>query len=206
MVLTVTQGGHQLANVMNTMELTRLTPSRFEEVDDEPTKGQKRARESDAAGDEKSTKAEKKAKKMKAEGGVAVPVESASAPKAEKKKKKDKKSGEEGQKKADGEKKKEEPAKKTLPSGVTIQDAKVGTGPMAKKGNTVRMRYIGKFTNGKEFDKNTSGKPVRAFLYILIPLVDVVVSSSSPSTLVKVRSSKAGMRVSLECKLEVNVC
>ena len=50
--------------------------------------------------------------------------------------------------------------KQTTAGGVIIEDATVGTGPMAKKGNTVRMRYIGKLTDGKEFDKNTSGKPV----------------------------------------------
>jgi len=40
-----------------------------------------------------------------------------------------------------------------------VQDAKIGTGPMAKKGNTVRMRYVGKLTDGTVFDKNVSGKP-----------------------------------------------
>jgi len=48
---------------------------------------------------------------------------------------------------------------KTIGDGLVVEDAVVGTGPMAKKGNTVRMRYVGKLTNGKEFDKNTSGKP-----------------------------------------------
>jgi len=135
--------------------------SRFEEVDDEPSKGQKRPRESDGAGEDPVAKGEKKSKKLKAEGGTAVATESPSSQKKDEKKdkkkdkkdKKDKKAGAE----ADGEKKTGD--KKTLPSGVIIQDPKVGTGPAAKKGNTVRMRYIGKLTNGKEFDKNTSGKP-----------------------------------------------
>lgn len=36
--------------------------------------------------------------------------------------------------------------------GVTIDDRKLGTGPAAKKGNKVEMRYIGKLENGKVFD------------------------------------------------------
>ncbi|KAF8200950.1 hypothetical protein BJ912DRAFT_1029652 [Pholiota molesta] len=130
--------------------------SRFEEIEDEaePVKAQKRPRESDAT--EITAKAEKKNKKQKAEGGKAVesPADAAT-PKEEKKEKKKK------EKKVDEakEEKKETHAKKTIAGGVTIQDAKIGTGPMAKKGNTVRMRYVGKLTNGKEFDKNVSGKP-----------------------------------------------
>lgn len=74
-----------------------------------------------------------------------------------KEKKKDKK---EKKKAADVEGEKPTLDKRTTAGGVIIEDATVGTGPMAKKGNTVRMRYIGKLTDGKEFDKNTSGKPV----------------------------------------------
>lgn len=33
---------------------------------------------------------------------------------------------------------------------------------MAKKGQTIGMRYIGKLANGKKFDSNTTGKPVIA--------------------------------------------
>jgi FK506-binding nuclear protein len=36
--------------------------------------------------------------------------------------------------------------------GVIIDDRKLGTGPAAKKGNKVEMRYIGKLENGKVFD------------------------------------------------------
>ncbi|KAI5289055.1 peptidylprolyl isomerase fpr4 [Ascosphaera aggregata] len=43
--------------------------------------------------------------------------------------------------------------------GVLIDDRKIGTGKVAKKGNTVAMRYIGKLENGKIFDSNKSGKP-----------------------------------------------
>jgi FKBP-type peptidyl-prolyl cis-trans isomerase len=48
-----------------------------------------------------------------------------------------------------------------LPNGLKIQDAKVGDGPQAKKGMKVSMRYIGKLEDGKVFDSNTKGKPVR---------------------------------------------
>lgn len=36
--------------------------------------------------------------------------------------------------------------------GVTIDDKKLGSGPAAKKGNKVSMRYIGKLQDGKVFD------------------------------------------------------
>jgi len=134
--------------------------SRFEEVkEDAPAKPSKRARESDAAEEKPESASAKKNKKQKAESGKAVPAPAEETPKAEKadKKKKEKKAdAEEKEKKADGKL----GPKKTIAGGVVIQDAKVGTGPMAKKGNTVRMRYVGKLTNGKVFDKNTSGKPV----------------------------------------------
>jgi FK506-binding nuclear protein len=43
--------------------------------------------------------------------------------------------------------------------GVTVDDRKVGSGPAAKKGSRVEMRYIGKLDNGKVFDSNKAGKP-----------------------------------------------
>ncbi|KAF3919727.1 hypothetical protein ABW20_dc0107238 [Dactylellina cionopaga] len=43
--------------------------------------------------------------------------------------------------------------------GVKIEDHKVGSGPEAKKGKKVSMRYIGKLTDGKVFDSNKKGKP-----------------------------------------------
>ncbi|WVW85927.1 hypothetical protein I302_107965 [Kwoniella bestiolae CBS 10118] len=56
------------------------------------------------------------------------------------------------------------PSKKTLPSGLIIEDVKVGDGPAAKTGKRLGMRYIGKLTTGKQFDANTSGKP---FTFVL---------------------------------------
>ncbi|KAF3221509.1 peptidylprolyl isomerase fpr4 [Orbilia oligospora] len=43
--------------------------------------------------------------------------------------------------------------------GVKIEDHKLGSGPEAKKGQKVSMRYIGKLTDGKVFDSNKKGKP-----------------------------------------------
>jgi FK506-binding nuclear protein len=43
--------------------------------------------------------------------------------------------------------------------GVEIDDRKLGTGPAAKKGSRVEMRYIGKLESGKVFDSNKKGKP-----------------------------------------------
>lgn len=44
-------------------------------------------------------------------------------------------------------------------NGVKVDDKKLGSGPAAKKGDRVSMRYIGKLTDGKVFDSNKKGKP-----------------------------------------------
>lgn len=43
--------------------------------------------------------------------------------------------------------------------GVSVDDRKLGSGPAAKKGSRIEMRYIGKLESGKVFDSNKSGKP-----------------------------------------------
>ncbi|KAI1083294.1 hypothetical protein F5B20DRAFT_529406 [Whalleya microplaca] len=43
--------------------------------------------------------------------------------------------------------------------GVTVDDRKVGSGRVVKKGNKVDVRYIGKLQDGKVFDSNKKGKP-----------------------------------------------
>ncbi|TRX96768.1 hypothetical protein FHL15_002434 [Xylaria flabelliformis] len=43
--------------------------------------------------------------------------------------------------------------------GVTLDDRKIGSGRVVKKGNKVEVRYIGKLTDGKVFDSNKKGKP-----------------------------------------------
>jgi FKBP-type peptidyl-prolyl cis-trans isomerase FkpA len=51
-------------------------------------------------------------------------------------------------------------AEVTMPSGLKIQDLVVGTGPSPKMGQTVRVHYIGRLENGKEFNNSyTLGQP-----------------------------------------------
>lgn len=143
--------------------------SRFEEIVEEPestsaSTGKKRPRESNGAAvtetPEKLSKAEKKKnKKLKAESGAAVPSGAPDGPQVNgqttKDKSQDKKDKKEKEEPADGAK------TKTLDGGIQVTDVTVGKGPQAKKGSTVNMRYIGKLANGKVFDSNTKGKPVR---------------------------------------------
>jgi len=130
----------------------------------------KRPRESDVAADGKAENVEKK-KKLKAEDGKAVPVEVTSVgektEKEKKKKKKEKKEKKEQTEKTD-DGSNQKILTKTVTGGVVVEDHKIGQGAMAKKGDTVRMRYIGKLSNGKEFDKNVSGKPVSSCLFLYI--------------------------------------
>ena len=58
--------------------------------------------------------------------------------------------------KSENEKPKASLSPKTLPDGVKIDDRKLGTGPVAKKGDKVGLRYIGKLENGKVFDGKQS--------------------------------------------------
>jgi FK506-binding nuclear protein len=127
----------------------------------------KRPRDSLTANDASKplSKAEKKKnKKQKLQDGTAA----ASGEEAAKPAKGEAKDGEKADEKRGKDKKdKKTPvAVKELPSGLKFKDSTVGTGPMAKKGQTISMRYIGKLTNGKIFDSNTKGKPV-----IILPSV-----------------------------------
>lgn len=48
----------------------------------------------------------------------------------------------------------------TTPSGLKIQDLKVGDGPSPKMGQVVRVNYIGRLENGQEFNNSyNAGKP-----------------------------------------------
>jgi peptidylprolyl isomerase len=48
----------------------------------------------------------------------------------------------------------------TTPSGLKIQDLRVGDGPSPKMGQTVSVHYIGWLENGTEFNNSyTSGRP-----------------------------------------------
>ncbi len=123
----------------------------------------------------------KKLKKMKKNNGDAVPVETSTAAAKKQEPKSKSKSPEAGKKEAptNGEKKvqfaknleqgptpsatppsnqgtKETAKSSTLGvkdvQGVTVDDRKLGSGPQAKKGSRIEMRYIGKLESGKVFD------------------------------------------------------
>ena len=152
--------------------------------------------------EEKLSKSQKKklAKKLKATDGkaVAAPVsektveEPSTEEKKVKKDKKDKAEKKEKSEQKDGEKKEkgDKKVERTLDGGVKVSDAKVGTGKMAKKGDKVEMRYIGKLLDGKVFDKNTKGKPVSYNRRVLRVTHNSISSSSSSSD--RVMSSKVG--------------
>ncbi|KAG6813562.1 hypothetical protein H0H92_009954 [Tricholoma furcatifolium] len=125
--------------------------SRFEEIEEAP-KNLKRAREADEEEPAKLSKAEKKKqKKQKTEAAKAADA----APEA----KQEKEASKEKAKAPKEEAPKTKAVEKEIAGGIKVLDAKVGTGPMAKKGNRVSVRYIGKLTSGKVFDQNTKGKP-----------------------------------------------
>ncbi|ADV21846.1 FK506-binding protein 4 [Cryptococcus gattii E566] len=139
--------------------------AKITEIPDEPTPKSKKAL---PVADKKTVAEAKPAQKRKAEELESPAKGDAGLSKAQKKKlaKKAKVEGEKAEEKpaAAAEKpaaKKETktPQKKTLPSGLIIEDIKIGDGPVAKTGKRLGMRYIGKLTNGKQFDANTSGKP-----------------------------------------------
>lgn len=144
--------------------------------------------------DEKLSKAQqKKQKKLKAASGEAVP---AATPEKKDEKKKEKKE------KAEKEKPKAET--KTVAGGVKLVDNKTGTGPQAKTGDMVSMRYIGKLENGKIFDQNTKGKPVRSTIFITpFSCLTYVVSSSSVS--VRARSSRVSFSMSVHFLLLISI-
>jgi len=126
------------------------------------TKGAKRVAQAEKAVPVKKVKVEEP--KKVAEAPKKAEAKKEVAKKEAAKKVEDKK---EAPKKAEAKKetpkkeapKKEENNKKVLANGLVIEDVKVGTGAPAKSGKKIGMRYIGRLTTGKVFDKNTSGKP-----------------------------------------------
>lgn len=184
--------------------MINLAFSRFEEIQDEEEspKNLKRPREDVMDVDEheeKLSKSQKKklAKKLKAADGKAVPAPTPEKAEDEKKvekkeKKKDKAEKKEKSEQKDGEKKEkvDKKAERTLEGDVKVRDASIGSGKMAKKGDKLQIRYIGKFLDGKIFDKNVKGKPVCYNCRVHGFTINSI--SSSPSRLDKVMSSKVG--------------
>ena len=62
-------------------------------------------------------------------------------------------------------------AEVTTPSGLRIQDLRVGDGPSPKMGQTVKVHYIGWLENGTEFNNSHkgAGTPVEFTLGEVIP-------------------------------------
>ncbi|CAO3625369.1 unnamed protein product [Cunninghamella echinulata] len=156
------------SDAMDSGSEEELDPSRIQEIEEEeeqkPAKNlskkeqrkQKRAAEEQAEQEQAAKKSKVEQKKAKADDKKSKAEEK--KPKAEEKKSK----AEEKKPKAEEKKpaKQQEQKKVTkLPSGLVIEDVKVGDGQNVKSGARIGMRYIGKLTNGKVFDKNTSGKP-----------------------------------------------
>lgn len=141
--------------------------------DDEPqTLDEMITKESNVNGEQKLSK--KQLKKMKKNDGTAVKVEkadekpaAAAEPSSAKSDKKVSfaKELEQGptptKDKTAGDKEKPKAALGVkIVQGVTIDDKKLGTGPAAKSGDRVGMRYIGKLQkDNKIFDSNKKGKP-----------------------------------------------
>ena len=48
---------------------------------------------------------------------------------------------------------------KSAAAGRLWTDLKVGTGPVAKKGQRLKVHYVGTLTNGSTFDSSTGGQP-----------------------------------------------
>ena len=126
-------------------------------VEQDALRGKKRAAEEEP-------KKAKKAKEDKKKVQFTKELEQGPTPlkkdkKAEKAEKAEKAKAEKSEKSEKTEKAEKKFKVSTLLGGVVTEDRKTGSGALAKLGNKVGIRYIGKLKNGKVFDKNTSGKP-----------------------------------------------
>lgn len=54
-------------------------------------------------------------------------------------------------------------ASRKSPSGLYVRDISEGSGAMLASGQTVEMRYVGSFADGKVFDSNPAPKPPFSF-------------------------------------------
>lgn len=84
-------------------------------------------------------------------------------------------------------------------SGVKIDQRKAGSGPGAKKGDKVGMRYIGKLKDGKQFDGKLSFFASSFHHSTNTPLQPTPRASLSSSSSVTAMSSRAGTSVSRAC-------
>ncbi|KAI8340790.1 hypothetical protein BC941DRAFT_450257 [Chlamydoabsidia padenii] len=101
-------------------------------------------------------------KKEKKAAAAAAAAEKEQAAKQEKKRAADSEKEEPTKKQKVEEKKPKQQEKKQvtkMANGLIIEDIKVGEGANVRSGARIGMRYIGKLTSGKVFDKNVSGKP-----------------------------------------------
>ncbi|KAK6178949.1 hypothetical protein SNE40_011420 [Patella caerulea] len=96
-----------------------------------------------------------------------TPAESESSKKKKKKKNKDNNTSintpSQSEKKSKNEtpQKPNTPNRRVLAEGLIVEDIKVGNGPPAKSSKMVQMYYVGKLSNGKQFDSCTGGKPFK---------------------------------------------
>lgn len=129
---------------------------RIEELADDETDDEDKENVKEEAKPKKQQKKEKTKESKKREA-----VETPEKEKEVKKQKKDdKKSVAFSKDLEQGPSGKKQVTTKTLEGGVIIEDRKIGEGPVAKKGQKVGVRYIGKLSSdGSVFDSNTNGKP-----------------------------------------------
>lgn len=136
-------------------------PPKLVEASKDKGKNKRSAAESESLDDMISKESEKlskkQQKKLKNNEGKAVAAEAKDSP-ADKKKVQFAKNLEQGPTGSPLPKKEEKKEDKAsglgvkVVNGVTIDDKKLGTGPAAKKGDRIGMRYIGKLQSGKVFD------------------------------------------------------
>lgn len=185
-------------------ELDGLENPRVQEVEDDEEapklvdtkKGKKRAAEAETLDDlmNKDKTSKKQQKKQKNNKGEAVEAEKESPKDA--KKVQFAKNLEQGPTGPAAEKSSGALGVKVV-QGVTVDDRKIGSGRVVKKGNKVGVRYIGKLQDGKVFDGKwsacTDSQVDRLLTACLQPTRRASLSSSR---LVPARLSRAGTLVS----------